>query len=79
MYRASSLARNTTAAATSWARPIFPSGIIESARSFAFSGRTCVIFVSMKPGATAFAHTFRPASSRATVLVNPTTPAFDAE
>jgi hypothetical protein len=34
--------------------------------------------VSMKPGATTFAVTFRDASSRATDFVKPTIPAFDA-
>ena len=38
-----------------------------------------VIGVSMKPGATALQVTLRAASSRAMVLVRPTTPALDAE
>jgi len=42
------------------------------------SGNTCVMSVSMNPGATALTVTLRGASSFANALVNPTMPAFEA-
>ena len=54
-------------------------GMLLQASSRASWFMACVMGVSMKPGAMALQVTFRAASSRAMVLVRPTTPALDAE
>ncbi len=56
--------------------PIRRSGITCFAASFTCSGSPAVISVSINPGATQFAVTFFLASSRATVLVIPISPAL---
>src|SRR5581483_2229150 len=83
-------ARKCTARATSSGRPSRPTGICALIRSSTFSGTCSSISVAMKPGATAL--TVSPSesslsfsalasakhASRASVLVSPNSPDFDA-
>src|ERR1041384_1834697 len=54
-------------------------GIMGGAASLTWGGRTSVMSVVMKPGATQLAVTCLPASSRAMDLVMPIMPALEAE
>ena len=71
--------RNTTASATSSARPKRPSGMSRSRlRPASLSTRSVVISVIVTPGATAFTRIPRPPYSRASARVRPMSPALAA-
>ena len=72
-------ARNATTSAISSGFPALTAGIPAIIASFALSGITAVISVSIIPGAMAFTVMFLEANSFATDLVNPITPALLAE
>src|SRR6266853_2536540 len=78
MYPASSLARNTIAAATSAFVPMRPRGTRVSNPSFTSCGNGSVMGETMNPGATAFTVIFRDAISTAKARVKPISPAFAA-
>uniref|UniRef100_A0A0E9UJS5 Uncharacterized protein n=1 Tax=Anguilla anguilla TaxID=7936 RepID=A0A0E9UJS5_ANGAN len=79
MYRLSSEARKAHASATSAGWPILPSGIREVILLITFSGTASVIGVAMNPGSTQLQRIPNLLSSLAAVLVNPSTPALEAE
>jgi hypothetical protein len=76
MNAASSETRNATASAISSGVPNRPSGVRSVSCAFSGSGRSCVSYVSTKPGATALTVMLRDASSRAAAFVSPMRPAF---
>src|SRR5215207_4006338 len=78
IYDASSDARKHTAAATSSGAPRRPSGICCDQSCFALPTRRRVMSVSMSPGATTFTVMLREATSRASALQKPISPAFEA-
>jgi hypothetical protein len=78
MYDAPGPARKRTTGAMSSGLPSRPSAICPMSAFRAASGSSAVMSVSMYPGATALTRTPRPASSLATALVRPMSPALDA-
>lgn len=70
--------RNSTASASSSGFPKRPIGILSFIFTSTFSGTLATIGVSMKPGMMALQRILCLASSKATVFVKPTTPAFEA-
>src|SRR6478609_2793265 len=78
IYDASSEARKLTAAATSAGEPILPIGICDAQSVLADSVIAFVMSVSIRPGATTLTVTFRDATSFASDLQNPISPALDA-
>ena len=77
MYDASSDTRKHTAAATSSGVPRRPSGICADQSPCAVA-QARVMSVSISPGATTLTVICRDATSRASALLNPMSPALDA-
>jgi hypothetical protein len=77
-YLAFGEARNAITSPTSAGSPRRPSGTFAISSAVTDSGSCAVISVAMYPGHTAFTVMPRDASSRASALVSPSSPALEA-